>query len=188
MWTNREPLTDAMRAIIGKEIREVAYLYPAGIQELPVDCASRVHEVDHGIRLLMEDGVVVTLMWQLDGVCSALCVVPGSGHDAGITDLVDSYDVSAIPVWASMINQMITNIGVAWHSSEDGCPVTPWALRFEVGDNQRFIVTLAEMRDGRLAYIPDNIAVMFDDNIASSYKCAGGETSSWGFDVSWSNS
>lgn len=183
MWADSESVADEIRVLIGKGIHEVGYLYPAGIHGISVDSSSRVHEVDHGIRLVVADGVMVTLMWQMDGVCSALSVVAGDGHDAGITDLVESYDVSDSPAWAPLIDRRIINVGVAWHTSERGCSVTPWAFRFEVGENRRFVVALAEMRGGVLAYIPDNIVAIFDDDVARSYTCMGSKTSSWGVNI-----
>lgn len=183
MWNDEQFINGLMHGVIGREIRGVEYLYPGGIQGIAVDHGGRVHEVDHGVRLLMSDGDVVTLMWQLDGICAALGVVAGSGHDAGLTELVESYDVSTIPMWATLLGRPVTDVGVAWHSSDFGCPATPWAFRFGVGGRRRFVVALAEVRDGRLSYIPDNIVVIFDDDLAHSYRCVGSATSSWGVDL-----
>jgi hypothetical protein len=59
----------------------------------------RIHEANHGVRLVTSRSVPITLTWLMEGDSEALVAVEGSGEDIGITDLIEARDVSASPRW-----------------------------------------------------------------------------------------
>lgn len=178
MWIDDEETRRVLRSLTGERLREVHYLLPAEMAALPG--AERVHEVDHGVRLITTYPVMITLMWQMEGDCAALLAVEGTGHDEGITDLIDAYDVSGNPLWKPLIGRTVTGAGLARHRPHEDCPATPWSYRFELGDRDSFVVALAEVHAGTLTYTPANVAVLFDRRDAERLYAPVGDAPAWG--------
>lgn len=178
MLSGYDSSSTVARSIIGKALTRVQYLFPVDTV-LPQDNAQAVHEVDHGVQITVSNGEIVTLMWQMDGECAALLAYEGTGFDAGITELVDAFDVSQYATWKELLGRQIARIEIAWHDSERGCPRTPWSFRFHLDNDSSFVVALAEIRAGKMDYMPDNICVIFSQSIADDFVTANSWSSDW---------
>lgn len=178
-----ESTGDVLRSLVGESLREVSYLYSAGVTTPDLDDAGRIHEVPYGLRLVTSRSVPTTLTWLTEGDCGALVAVEGSGEDAGITDLIEAHDLSASPEWRPFLGPVITKAGMSWHRAAPECPLTPWACRLEFGDRGGFVAALAETYGETLEYQPDNVAVLFDRRDAEALHCYEADHSSWGIDI-----
>jgi hypothetical protein len=178
-----ESTSDVLRSLVKESLREVFYLYSGGGTTPALEDAGRVHEVPYGVRLVTSRSVPITLTWLMEGDCSALVAVEGSGESVGITDLIEAHDVSGSPGWRSFLGPAITNAGISWHRATLECPATPWACRLEFGDQGGFVAALAETYGETLEYQPDNVAVLFNRHDADALRYHGAEHSSWGADI-----
>jgi hypothetical protein len=181
--SDREATTRLAHSLLGQRIQSVRYLYPSNLDTPPISSAQQVHEIDHGVEIQTEDGNFATLIWHMESECAAIQWINGSAEDADLTHLIGSYDVSRSPLWCGLIGREISKAGIAWHISEPGCPATPWAFRFSFSNGSCFVIALAEIRAGKVVYIPDNIAVLFDRKRADQLYAARSESSSWGADI-----
>ncbi len=81
--------------------------------------------------------------------------------------------------WRKAIGAVVTAVGVSWHQPT-GDTAAIWSVRLEFSPDLSIVVALGEWRDGAIHYIPDQIVVIFDAEIARSYVIPAGEEPAWG--------
>lgn len=172
---------------MGSRIVDVRYLVPAGVQWWPDGRGDGlVHEVDHGVELVMADGSALALHWEMRGENEFLAIVPMSVSGSWTEGLIDALSVSDAPEWMGILGRTVTGVGVAWHIPNAGCPRSVWAIRIDLDGGSSFVIALGEVREGTPAYLPDSIVVLFDWHDAESYWITGSGTSAWGETVATS--
>ena len=180
-----EPLS-ALRGVVGSRIVEVRYLVPAGVQWPDGRGDGLVHEVDHGVELVMADGSVLALHWEMRGEDEFLAIVPMSVSGFWTEGQIEALSFSDAPEWMGILGRTVTGVGVAWHIPNAGCPRSVWAIRIDLVGGSSFVIALGEVREGTPAYLPDSIVVLFDRHDAESYWITGSDTSAWGETVATS--
>jgi hypothetical protein len=145
-----------------------------------------VHEVDHGVELVMADGSVLALHWEMCGEDEFLAVVPMSVSGSWAEGLIDAFSVSGAPEWMGILGRTIHGVGVAWHIPNAGCPRSVWAIRIDLDRGSSFVIALGQIHERAPAYLPDSIVVLFDKDDAESYWISGSDTSAWGETVATS--
>jgi hypothetical protein len=174
-----DPLQD-LRGVIGSRVVDVRYLVPAGAQWPDGREDGLVHEVDHGVELVMADGSALSLQWEMQGEDEFLSIVLQSVSRARADGLIDAFGVADSPEWSEIFGRPVTDVGVAWHIPNAGCPRSVWAIRIDLDGDSSFVIALGEVREGVPAYLPDSIVVLFDREDAESYWITGSTTSAWG--------
>jgi hypothetical protein len=81
--------------------------------------------------------------------------------------------------WRKAIGAVVTGVGVSWHQPT-GDIAAIWSVRLEFSFDPSIVVALGEWRDGAVHYIPDQIVVIFDAEIARRYVIPAGEEPAWG--------
>jgi hypothetical protein len=164
---------------VGSRIVDVRYLLLAGAQWPDGRVVGLVHEVDHGVELVMADGSVLALHWEMQGWCHFLAIVPMSvSGSLGPEGLIDALSVSEAPEWVGILGRTIHGVEVAWHISSTGagCPRSVWAVRIDLDGGSSFVIALGEIQEGAPTYLPDSIVVIFDKDVAASYWTTGDAT------------
>lgn len=173
-----EPLS-ALRGVVGSRIVDVRYLLSAGVPWPGGRVYGLVHEVEHGVELVMADGSALALYWEMRGEDQFLAIVPRSVAGFWVEGLIDALSVSKEPEWVGILGRTIHGVGVAWHVPNAGCPRSVWAARIDLDGGSSFVIALGEIHEGAPAYLPDSIVVLFDRNDAESY-INDYDTSAWG--------
>jgi hypothetical protein len=174
-----DPLRD-LRRVVGSRIVDARYLVPAGAWWPDGREDGLVHEVDHGVELVMADGSALSLRWEMQGEDEFLSIVAQSVSGARTNGLIRAFGVSEAPEWMDILGRSVVGVGVAWHIANTGCPRSVWAIRIDLDGGSSFVVALGEVRDGVPAYLPDSIVVLFDRQDAESYRITGSTTPAWG--------
>ena len=175
-----EPLS-ALRGVVGSRMVAVRYLLSSGAQWPDVRVVGSVHEVDHGVELVMADGSVLALHWEMQEYDEFLAIAPMSvAGSLGPEGLIDALSVSAAPEWVGILGRTITGVGVAWHIPNAGCPRSVWAARIDLDGGSSFVIALGEIQEGAPTYHPTSIVILFDQAVAASYRIPASTTSAWG--------
>ena len=140
--------------LAGRHLVSVAYRHIGFEPEGAVD-ADLV-----GVILGFEDGVR-SITWAMDGEVEALALLDEavSGSASEVTDVSARWPVG---------EQLVSVEGV-WQE-----PSALWALRLQF-ESCSIVVALGEF-DGALRYLPDEIVVIFDPDVAGAYMISPG----WG--------
>lgn len=176
----KEEHAGPLSEVIGAQVVGVRYLVPGGAQWPDGRADGFVHEIDHGVELMLSDDHVLCMQWQMDGENEYLRVsLRSPTHETSDNTLIDAIDVSSAPEWTSLLGGSISSIRISWHIANTGCPRSVWAIRFDVETGASFVVALGEVRDGVPTYLPDSVLVIFDREDAETYRTAGSSTSAW---------
>jgi hypothetical protein len=174
----QEESLSALRGVVGSRIVAVRYLLSSGAQWPDVRVVGSVHEVDHGVELVMAGGSVLALHWEMQEYDEFLAIAPMSvAGSLGPEGLIDALSVSEAPEWVGILGRTVQGVGVAWHISNAGCPRAIWAARIDLDGGASFVIALGEIDDeGAPTYHPTSIIVLFDQAVAASYWTSGNAT------------
>ncbi|MDT0457239.1 hypothetical protein RM550_16075 [Streptomyces sp. DSM 41527] len=161
-------------------MRTVRYVVPRGEIWPEGHREDRAHEVDMAVELVMDSGVALVLSWAMDGVNEGLAIELRSPGEADVDLPGDAVDVSDHVDWERFLGASIASISPAWHVPNEGCPEMPWAYRFEFSNESSLVIALGEAEGGGFTYMPDALVVIFDKNLAVTYKIPASGTSSYG--------
>jgi hypothetical protein len=170
-------LTSEHSGIVGACLAAVSYRYlppidgsgyGGGGERVDGDIAAVVLDLgERGLR---------TITWAMDGALEGLAIL---GDDAAYAGLIDeTVDASTRAGWRRHIGTRITSLGAAWHISGEGCPESLWALRLECPQGP--VVVALGMADDDISYVPDELVVMFDRELATAYRPRHVAESAWG--------
>lgn len=176
----QEGLLRDLRSVAGSRIVGVRYLVPAGARWPDGREDGLVHEVDHGVELVMADGSALSVQWEMHGEDEFLSIVPTLISESRPRGLIDAFSATEVPEWIGILERTITGIGVAWQMPNAGRPASVWAIRIDLDGGRSFVIALGEIREGILAYLPDSVVVLFDREDAEAYRINGSDTSAWG--------
>jgi hypothetical protein len=170
-----EPLS-VLRGVVGSRIVAVRYLLLAGFPWPGWRINGLIHEVDHGVELVMADGSVLTLYWEMQGYDEFLAIAPMSAAGFWAKGPIDVLNVSEAPEWVGILGRTVTGVSVAWHIPNAGCPRAIWAVRIDLEGGASFVIALGEIHEGAPTYHPDSIVVLFDKDVAEPYWITGDAT------------
>lgn len=175
-----EGYEESLATVIGTRVTGVRYLIPEGTQWPDGRADGFVHEVDHGVELMLSSTRSLRMQWEMDGENEYLgaSLIP-SVREAGASNLIQAVDASTAPEWTPILGGTISSVRVSLHIPNTGCPKSAWAIRFDTEAAVSFVVALGEIRDGVPEYLPDGVLVIFDREDAESYRTAGSSTSAW---------
>jgi hypothetical protein len=166
---NPEPLVrDAQSSVLtlmGARLAGVTYRYLPGLDTEEYE--GREPGVDGDIAAVMLDlgdrgGYALT--WSMDRFQQALALLPAESYRA-VADA--EFDAAADGPWRTLLGQQIESCAVAWHVAEEGCPEAVWALRLNFS-GASVVIALGELRD-QPSYMPDELVVIFDPDVARTY-------------------
>lgn len=173
-----DSLSVLLGPLVGDAVRSVHYVVPRGGFWPEGHRESRVHEVDMAVKMTMDSGTAVVLSWEMDGLNEGLAIESSPTMDAHSLP-GDVIDVSSNADWSRLLGRSIVSISTAWHVPNEGCPEMPWAFRFAFTEGVHLVIALGEAEE-EVAYSPDSLVVIFDEEIAASYRIPASSTSSYG--------
>ncbi|MFI5523560.1 hypothetical protein [Streptomyces platensis] len=132
------------------------------------------------VELVMDSGAALVLSWAMDGVKEGLAIEFRSPGEADVNLPGDPVDVSDHVDWERFLGVSIAGISPAWHVPNEGCPEMPWAYRFEFSNESSLVIALGEAEADGFTYMPDALVVIFEKDLAVSYKIPASGTSSYG--------
>jgi hypothetical protein len=166
--------------LAGERLVCVRYATPSGASWVNYSDLEGVHEVDMGVELVTESGLVLELSWATPGREEGLALALGHGENRAPSDLVDLVDVSAIPDWSGLLGDLVEEVAVSFYVHNEGSSVRPWSFRIGVSNGSSVTVALGETSDHLIRYLPDNLVVIFEEATARNYEVADSLQSAWG--------
>ncbi|MEU6642707.1 hypothetical protein ABZ863_09155 [Saccharomonospora sp. NPDC046836] len=173
-------LVSLVRNLVGERILRVRYSVPAGVIWQGDTELDHVHEVDMGVELVTDSGLVLELSWATPGSREGLAFTLDRLEELRPNKLVDLVEVSGRREWSRIVGYPVDKIGVSFHVYSYDSSVRPWSFRIEMSNGCSLVVALGEI-DGRiLSYMPNNIVVMLDEDVAGEYYVPDSLQSAWG--------
>jgi hypothetical protein len=168
------------RTLVGETLTGAAYLLPASSDETHRVARPGFHEASMGVELMMADGPV-GLIWLMEGVKEGLALVLGEPIDLPRGGPAKKLPATQFTDWQNRLGE-ITTIGLAWHVPEEAGPRTIWSWRLGIRNGRSVTIALGEWRAeaGNLTYQPDNVVVIFQEDIARRYRIPASDEPAWG--------
>jgi hypothetical protein len=173
--------TGILDAMVGRRIVGVTYKTSTDPIERPEQGdRAVVHDVDHAV-LISTASMTMVLEWGISNYDEFLNIVdsPDEGGAAAVTDVLDA---TGLPQWRPLVGSAITGFGVATQQSEDERQLL-WSIRLDVENGVSVVVALGETEGELPSYQPDNLVVIFDPEMARSYRFPGASESAWGHEL-----
>ncbi len=117
-----------------------------------------------------------TVTWAMNGELEGLSILGDDVSYEGQADQVIGVDKRQ--AWIGAIGERIESVGVAWQISGDGCPETLWAMRLDFPS--RSVVIALGTADEEVDYMPDELVIVFDSELARAYRPPHVSESAWG--------
>ncbi|MFD4206480.1 hypothetical protein ACFWRG_10900 [Micromonospora tulbaghiae] len=172
---NADLLTEVGRRIVGATVHRVDYRQTefGGLTTPP---AGPAHEIDLEVVLTLSTGVV-SVSWEREDLVEGLAI--GWEEMADLEGVVSVF-AEECEQWQELVGRPITNVHASWHVSEVDCPESIWSLRLSFGSGLHAVIALGEL-DGRgnPTYHPDSLLLLFDVDVARSYRPSGATSSAW---------
>jgi hypothetical protein len=186
---DRNQLAAIMTAFDGGRIANVHYLMPVGAEWPNGRRHDQVHEVDLGVEIVLDSGIVVSIFWAMTGELEGLSLSVRAGDGTSTpSSLTQAIDATGLEQWRSLLGGSLTLDGAATHLPEEGNREAIWSVRLGASQSDSVVVALGEASEQGLAYLPDSLVVIFDDGISQSYSIPFGvpprPVSAWGTKVS----
>lgn len=183
-WAARIHIDDGLStiqaAMVGETLKGVRYVVPRG-ETWPVGHSEgRVHDVDMAVELITSSGAGLLFLWAMDGLNEGLAIELRSPEEVDIDLPGEAVDVSRHTSWERFAGKAIASSATAWHVPNEGCPEMPWAFRVEFANRSNVVVALGESTGFGITYSPDSLVVIFDEQMAVSYRIPASATSSYG--------
>lgn len=133
-----------------------------------------------GVELIMADGPI-GLIWLMEGVKEGLALVLGEPIDLPRGGPAKKLPATQFTEWQNRLGE-ITTIGLAWHFPDEAAPQTIWSWRLGIRNGTNVTISLGEWKagTGNLTYQPDNVVVIFQEDIARRYRIPASEEPAWG--------
>lgn len=195
-FEDRHTVEQIGELLIGRSLGNVSYLLPDGSfcsESGPVhfDGFDFVSHVSMGIELETVCGRVYSIIWMTqgshDGMLDGVSIGSGRATNLDATSHHGrnfvSCDVTDTPGWRSILNSQVVDVGFAWQGTESEDYISVWALRLDFADARSVVIALGEVDDFSSPTITpsvDHLVVIFEMDIAKSYKPLAAETSAIG--------
>jgi hypothetical protein len=166
--------------LTGERLMCARYATLSGTRWINYSDLEEVHEVDMGVELVTESGLVLDLSWATPGREEGLALALGHRENRASSDVVDLVDVSAIQDWSSILGNFVEEVAVSFYVHDEGSSVRPWSFRVGVSNGSSVTVALGETSGHLIRYLPDNLVVIFKEATARNYEVADSLQSAWG--------
>lgn len=175
--SDKSALSRLRASLLGGRLESVSYHYFPADDDSPYETQHAfIHDgVIAAVLEIMGRGRVV-ITWAMTGELEGLTVLDIDEPYPGVANRIA--DVSEIDGWDDHIGKVIMSLAAAWHVSDDDCPESLWALRFDFTTGS-VVVALGTL-NGDVAYMPDELVVIFDSASACLYRSTHGSPSAWG--------
>lgn len=173
-------LNELAAALVGERLSSVRYVAPAGAGWENYSDLEHVHEVEMGVELLMDSGLLLELSWSTPGLKEGLSLTLGPVGQHAANELVSVIDVSDHVAWSGVVGHLVEAVAVSFRSHSDDSSTRPWSFRVGTSGGPGVTVALGEVRERALHYMPDNIVVIFDETRARAYQIPGSFQPAWG--------
>jgi hypothetical protein len=163
--------------LLGACLNRVTYHYlPTADSETYVGSGTLVDADIVAVTLELQEREVQVVSWAMAGTLEGLAALPqGSTYDGSVHP---SSDVTDEGGWSGAVGTTIRSVAGAWHISDESRTPTLWALRLE------FLATSVVLALGTyhqdIAYMPDELVVIFDRATAETYHPEHALMGSWG--------
>jgi hypothetical protein len=95
---------------------------------------------------------------------------------SGVGD--ETLDAGDREAWRDSVGDVITSVGAAWQFSGKGLPESAWAVRLDF--SARSVVVALGTANPSLDYMPNELVVVFDGELARGYRPRHVNESAWG--------
>ena len=101
--------------------------------------------------------------------------------DSTLTSMikVDEVNVTDHEMWKGRIGKPIHGLLSAWFNSDPYVGETLWGFSLQIEGNNEVTVALGELENGKPAYLPESLLVIFGKELAKSYQIPNVDGSSW---------
>lgn len=165
-----------LATISGKTLTSVTYFYlPPDDKDEYLGGLEGVDFMLTAIRLDFGLDGYLMITWSTPGYVEGLSVVNDKPYPGGSYLVLDASKRAA---WSRHIGTKVAAIGASWQTMWTNGIKTLWALRLDFG-GESVVVALGKANPV-LSYIPDEIVVVYDENIARSYRISEAKFSAWG--------
>jgi hypothetical protein len=173
--TDTESRSSLRDSVVGAKVAKVRY-FPL---ETPPWPESRrldfVHDAEHGVEIELGNKKVINVLWAQQGYDEGLAVHVRSVGEEPVETL-RSVGVERTGEWRGLVGGKISGIRAAWSIPNEGCAEMLWALELRVRA-ARVTIALGATTESEVSYMPDEVIVIFDAEIARDYVT--------GDDVTW---
>ena len=166
--------------MVGSAFSHVAYLEPATTDLTEPRTGEGFDEAGVGLEFTTSDGAVFSAVWQMEGYNEGLSFGPGDGESRHRRYALRRFDVTRSAQWQPLLGPRVTGVGVGWHVPNEGCAEAVWAVRLDLEGGRTVLVALGRSEGtGVLDYQPDEVVVVFDEELAESYRIPAQTKSAW---------
>lgn len=170
---------EVVNLLVGFRIQRVRYLMPHAMRGSEAEPGGGFEHAESGVVLADGDGGTRTLRWAQHGFEEALWIGVGDGiGNMNAFWVPDAVEVPA-PSWDRFIGSEIRSVSIAWQSLDSAC-FSIWAVRLDLGRHS-IAIALGERheRSGVLTYVPDCVAVIFEEVVGRQYRPRSALGSAW---------
>jgi hypothetical protein len=178
--TDDPRLVGLVNALTGEKLVCARYAVPAGVDWENNGGLEYVHEVDLGVELITESGMHLELSWATPGRDEGLSMALEDETQHTRNELVDLVDVSDNREWTTVLGRAVELVVLSFHVHNDDSSDRPWSFRIGASGGSCVTISLGEICDHSLCYMPDNLVVVFDERTARSYEIPSSRQSAWG--------
>lgn len=194
-FADRSEIESANNVIVGEAIESVAYLIP-GISDRSTSRPEHlagfdfVSNVSMGIEFEMTSGKTYSIIWEMEGVADGMfdgiSLAPGAAAERGAssrgTHELAAFDVSESDNWKNILGQKVTGTALSWQETGVADSISVWSMRFDFEGHGSIVVALGAptgRTEEPITYSSDDLVVIFDAEIARSYRPSAAESSAF---------
>lgn len=178
----RYQVESSLRLLIGRQIDSVRYLNPEFSELAEPASYDGFDSVSMGVEMLCRDGTGFGLIWLMEGALEGLALVvdvaPGDFKSPRFRDM----DASAAMKDLVFAGSLIVGVAASWHHPDSPDMEALWSARLTFENGASVTIALGEIGDDGtgLQYQPDNLVVIFKDEISLGYTIPAGVEPAWG--------
>ena len=159
-----EAVADSLGDLVGQPLARVAYAMPTGFAWEHDVSIPAIHEAELAVMLDF-GGRITRLDWAQSGPDEGLALQMDSEFPAQWT----LREVSNVPAWSRLVGTPLGGVTLVWHQADAQAATTALAAGFRFLNGASVTVALGELAGGRPCYLPDQIVVLFDEDVARRY-------------------
>lgn len=154
---------DGLRSLLGRPLTRVEYAAPAEVAAA-VESTGLLHDGGFAVQLAF-GGPAVRVDWAQLGFDEGVAVQLDEPLPATWMLVEHQPDW----VWSKAENSTLEQVEVVWHRPGDPSVEVALGLAFRLSRGFVVAVTVGEVVDGGLSYLPDELVVVFDERVAQEY-------------------
>lgn len=173
---DRNRLIGEGTGFVGARLDSVRYHYLPHVDEAEYAGGENGFDDDLvAVELSFGESGRKTLTWATLGVHEGLSLLEDSDYD-GVS--VGTVDVTSRAGWREHVGLRIDSVAASWHVSDESYPESIWSLRLGFAESS-VVIALGGLNP-ELDYIPDELVVIFAEDLARRFRPPYVKASSWG--------